>query len=106
MVLARGCYLVTADNLSGFTAEQADMYCRLATGGGLTKRKLYTDGDEYTLDALRPVIFTGINIPTNRQDLLDRAMIVRLGRVMENEDETRFYQAFEEARPRILGAAV
>ncbi len=34
-------------------ARLSDALCRLSTGGGLSKRKLYSDGDVFAVDAMR-----------------------------------------------------
>ena len=34
------------DNLDGLTPMQSDIICRAVTGGGISKRKLFTDSDE------------------------------------------------------------
>ena len=57
---ARGSWAVTFDNLSEMRPWLSDAFCRLASGGGLGKRQLFTDGDEYVLRAQRPVILNGI----------------------------------------------
>lgn len=48
-------HVVAFDNLSGAQPWLSDALCRLATGGGLSKRTLFTDDDETVLDAIRPI---------------------------------------------------
>lgn len=83
-----------------------DAICRLSTGGGLGKRELYTDGDEYLLDAQRPIILNGIAEIATRGDLLDRALMVELPVIPDaaRVDEESFWQRFEQAQPKIFGA--
>jgi hypothetical protein len=106
VVTASNNWLVTADNISGFNAEIADALCRLATGGGLAKREFYTNGEEFKIDAQRPIVLNGINQLTERQDFLDRSLIITLARIEDDQrqDERSFWAAFEKVRPRILGA--
>ena len=42
-------------------ARLSDALCRLSTGGGLSKRKLYSDGDVFSVDAMRPVLIAGLD---------------------------------------------
>jgi hypothetical protein len=106
IVTARSNHVIMADNLSGIGADMADAICRLSTGGGNAKRELYTDGEEYIIEAKRPIIINGINIPTDRQDLLSRSLLIELLPISNEtrKGETELAAAFEAARPRLLGA--
>jgi hypothetical protein len=44
----------------------SDSLCRLATGGGFATRQLYKDLDETLIEAIRPIILTGIEDGTVR----------------------------------------
>jgi hypothetical protein len=67
---------------------------------------LYTDDEEVTLDAQRPVILNGIGAIVTRSDLLDRSVLVRHPSIsdLHRRTEAEFWESFEVARPRILGA--
>jgi hypothetical protein len=82
----------------------ADALCRLATGGGLSKRQLYSDDEEVIFELQRPIILTGIAELASRQDLTDRAVILNLERIDEVITEKKLWKEFEAVRPRILGA--
>jgi hypothetical protein len=83
----------------------ADALCRLVTGGGIRKRMLYTDGDEFVIDAQRPVLITGLSALTEREDFLDRVVMVSLDRIEGNRKTEEQVQAeFATVHPRILGA--
>jgi len=58
------------------------------------------------LEAQRPVILNGIEELATRGDLLDRAIILDLSTIPKDKrrPEEPFWQEFEQARPRILGA--
>src|SRR5262249_31675121 len=45
LIAAKGAHLIAFDNLSGIPDWLSDAICRLSTGGGAGKRKLYTDDD-------------------------------------------------------------
>lgn len=94
------------DNLSGVPAWFSDALCRLATGGGFAARQLHTDADEVIFEAQRPILLNGIPELTDRADLADRMITIRLAAIPEaaRRPEDEILAEFEAARPRILGA--
>lgn len=106
MIAASNSWCLVFDNLSKVSPTLSDGLCRLATGGGFATRELYTDGDEVTFNAMRPVLVNGINELATRGDLLDRAIVLTLQPIAAHRRRTEadLWPAFYEARPRILGA--
>lgn len=98
-------WLLAYDNVSRLSGDLSDALCRLATGGGFGRRKLQTHG-EWLSDVCRPVLLNGIPELTNRADLGDRALALSLPPIgsRKRQTEAEFWEAFEQARPRILGA--
>jgi DNA polymerase I-like protein with 3'-5' exonuclease and polymerase domains len=105
LLLARN-YCPTFDNLDGLQPWQSDMLCRASTGGGISKRKLYTDDEEMVLSFRRCVVLNGIQPGVTRPDLLDRTIPLHLERMKpgQRKEERTFWTAFEAARPRLVGA--
>jgi DNA polymerase-1 len=105
LLLARN-YCPTFDNLDGLQPWQSDMLCRASTGGGISKRKLYTDDEEMVLSFRRCVVLNGIQPGVTRPDLLDRTIPLHLERMPpgQRKEERTFWAAFEAARPRLVGA--
>jgi hypothetical protein len=69
--------------------------------------ELYSDHDEATFDATRPMVFNAIpDLGAARPDFLDRALIVEFLEMKPElrRDEAQFWREFEEVQPRILGA--
>jgi len=106
MISAKNRWLLALDNLSDIRPWLSDALCRISTGGGLNKRKLYTDDDEVIFDVQRPMILNGISDLASRPDLADRALVLRLPRIDERQrkPEAEFWAAFEHDLPHILGA--
>jgi len=106
MIAASNSYMVTLDNLSRIEPWLSDALCRLATGGGLATRKLYTDEEEAIFDAQRPILLNGIEEVAVKGDLLDRMVILSLPEISDKErrPEAEFWKEFEAASPLILGA--
>lgn len=96
------------DNLSGVSAAMSDALCRLATGGAVGGRALYTDGDEFVLDARRPVILNSIEPLAVRGDLADRSLVVELPTLADGQRvaEREYWRTYAEAQPRILAGVL
>jgi hypothetical protein len=94
------------ENVSYVPDWLSDALCVLATGGGFGTRKLYEDDEEALFDAQRPVMLNGIEVMLTRGDALDRALIVHLPVIGDDERqrESELWPAFERERPGILGA--
>lgn len=91
------------DNLSWLDAQMSDALCRLATGGGFSTRSLYTDDEESTFYATRPVIVNGIEEFATRGDLLSRSIVLFLPRLDQLRDERTLDAEWTKAHPAILG---
>ena len=101
---AKNNHVLAFDNLSGVRPWLSDALCVLSTGGSFVSRALYTDSEETILEAVRPVILTGIGDLATRGDLLSRSLIVSLPRLArEIVNEEILWKALEASRPQILG---
>jgi hypothetical protein len=105
-ISAQNGWVVVTDNVSRLPTWLSDAYCRLATGGGMATRQLYTDQDEIIFDAQRPIILNGIVEFVTRPDLADRAVFLTLEPISKDEcrSDNDLAEDFKEAHPRILGA--
>jgi hypothetical protein len=106
LVAAKGQHLLAFDNVSGLADWLSDAMCRLSTGGGAGKRKLYTDEDEILFSGRRIVVLNGIEDVAVRPDLVDRAILLVLEPIPEHvrRDEGEFDKAFVHVTPKVLGA--
>jgi hypothetical protein len=93
------------DNLSGIGAAQADLLCQAVTGGGFTKRGLFTDDEDRLFSFKRAMLVTGITVPTSAPDLLERSLLIELERVApeKRREESDLLCSFAAVRPRLLG---
>ncbi len=105
-IMAESNAVIAIDNLSVLGTTMSDGICRLSTGGGFSTRALYTDDEERIFEQMRSVILNGIDAIATRQDLLDRAIVLRLPRMTGDTrlQESVFWERFERDRPMILGA--
>lgn len=105
VIAATNSQIVAIDNLSKLEPWLSDAICRIATGGGLSTRELYTDAEEITFDVQRPVLMNGIEELSVRGDFLDRALMLTCPVIPEyrRQEESVFWARFEEASLRLLG---
>lgn len=105
-VAAKHAHILAIDNLSNVPDWLSDVICRMATGGALSSRQLYTDFDEVRLELKRSIIITSIESVVTRGDLADRAVTVMLTPIADAErrDEAALDAEFAAATPRIIGA--
>jgi hypothetical protein len=104
LVAAKSQHVLAFDNVSGLGEWLSDAICRLSTGGGAGKRKLYTDEDEVLFSGRRLVTLNGIEDVAIRPDLVDRAVMLALEPIAETRDEKELEREFVRAAPKILGA--
>jgi len=105
-VAAMNGHVLAFDNLSAISNDNSDALCRLSTGGGFATRALFTDDTEVFFNGQRPIALTSISDVASRSDLADRLLPVRLEVIPDTErrTEAELHAAFEDARPRIVGA--
>jgi hypothetical protein len=106
LITARNSWIIAADNLSDLSQATSDALCRMATGGGYSTRRLFTDRDEVIFDAMRPIILNGIPDLATRQDLADRSIILHLPPIPDaaRKSEAELLQQWRVSGPRITGA--
>jgi len=106
MIAAEDSHLLSFGNLDRMSNNMSDSLARLSTGGSHTTRQLYTDGKQYVMSAMRPVILNGINGIVGRPDLQSRSILLELAPIPQDRREslTDLMARFEKDRPFILGA--
>jgi hypothetical protein len=103
---AMHAYIVMADNQNTIPEWASDTLCRLVTGEADSKRRLYTDDEDFIIELRRATLLNGINVPTDRGDVLDRSLVVELERIPDGERKTeeQIWELFAREHPRLLGA--
>ncbi|MBE5951742.1 MAG: hypothetical protein E7260_09160 [Lachnospiraceae bacterium] len=93
------------DNLGGIRKEMADILCQAVTGGYVVERKLFTNDETVTRGLKTILILNGLNLLSNKEDLLDRVLIITLERFQSNEriSEKELEAKFDVVKPQILG---
>jgi hypothetical protein len=105
LITGTNTHVVCIDNASKLSSDTADALCRLATGAGLDRRMLYSDGDQYAVFIRRPILLNGISALLTRGDLADRAFTASMPVIPEDQRRTEadVWAEFEAAAPMILG---
>jgi hypothetical protein len=103
---AMHAFIVMLDNQNTIPEWAADTLCRLVTGEADSKRRLYTDDEDFIIELRRIVLLNGINLPTDRGDVLDRSLVVELERIPDGERKTeeQIWELFAREHPGLLGA--
>jgi hypothetical protein len=103
---AMHAYIVMLDNQNTIPEWASDTLCRFVTGEADSKRRLYTDDEDVIIELRRAVILNGINVPTDRGDVLDRSLVVELERIPDGERKTEeeLWERFASEHPKLLGA--
>ncbi|MBS4207121.1 hypothetical protein [Bacillus sp. FJAT-50079] len=98
-------YMPCFDNLDSLSAAKSDLLCIASTGGGFSKRTLFTDDDETLLELKRCPALNGINMVVTSPDLMDRSIPIELERISEeNRKEVKVVEEeFEKDKPFIIG---
>lgn len=105
-VAALNSHVLAYDNLSGCPGWLSDGICRLATGGGIAARQLFTDTTEVLLQIARPVILNGIDDLASRPDLAERSLLVELMPISSRRTEADLGRAYARFSGRIFGAVL
>jgi hypothetical protein len=98
-------WLAFYDNITSMPTYISDSLCRASTGGGFTKRELYSDDEDIIFNFKRCVGLNGINIAAQRGDLLDRSLLVALSFIPNSQRRTEeeITADFEAKKASILG---
>ena len=96
-------HIVAYENVSHFAGPMQDALAILSTGGGYSKRTLYTNDDEHIINVRRPWLVNGITICVTQQDLVDRVISIECPVIQERQSSSRQWREFEAALPGILG---
>jgi len=98
-------YVAFYDNISILKDWQSDAFCRAVTGGGSTKRQLYTDDEDVIRNYMRCVALNGINLAATNPDILDRGLFFELKTIANTKRKyiKKIRREYAELRPQLLG---
>jgi hypothetical protein len=104
LLAALNGWIVGFDNVSRIPDWLSDALCRVSTGAGFGTRQLYSDSEEFLINAKRPILLNSIEEVAVRGDLVDRTITVTVP-VMETARRTEedLWRTYDLERPAILG---
>ena len=101
-------WCIAYDNMSGIKPWLSDSLCRVTTGGSFAARTLYSTTDETTIPLARPAILNGIDDLTARPDLADRAIVVNLHPISDNQriEEREILKSLDSIKGAVFGVVL
>jgi hypothetical protein len=108
MATAVNGWLLAYDNITAIPDWFSNSLCRLAYGGGISGRALFTNDERSVVDAQRPVILNGIDDYMRKSDLIDRTVFLHLASIHQNarRAEQEFWSSFRAEHAQILGGVL
>ena len=103
-IAARNSHIQAFENVSHLSDAMSDVYARLATGGGMRTRALWTNSDEMTFAGARPIMAEGIANFVTRPDLIDRSNIFAVKSLPNRRTERELLTEFDRYKAGIFGA--
>ncbi|UOQ43775.1 hypothetical protein MUN89_18115 [Halobacillus salinarum] len=100
---ARGQHLVTFDNVSQISRNQADWLCKLSTTSSFSTRKLFSDLEGVYYSLVRPIVLNSIEELTDKNDLLSRMIYIKLPKLKDLKSSSELMKSLNEETPYILG---
>jgi len=101
-VNAHNNLVVSFNNVSRLSPDQQDALCCVATGGEYTKRTLYSNLGETSLNIKRPAIFNGIKSLASAPDLLSRVLLFNLPQINVYKDPDKMKADFVRDKQAIF----
>ncbi len=93
------------DNFTKVNVEISDLLCGACTGTNFTKRKQYTDDEDFTFMLNKPIILASISLKNPASDLLDRCIVIEKNKsTRKNATYEELMQAYDDKKPGIIGA--
>lgn len=108
MVMAEHNVAVCFDNSGTMKGFLPNALCRLATGSGLSMRKLYKNKEMVFFGGARPIMLTAISPPCRQSDFIDRTIQIKLQQIPtgvgKRKTERQMRTGSKQSEGKILGA--
>jgi hypothetical protein len=97
-------WLTVFDNVGDVKSWQSDILSRAITGGGLSRRRRYSDEEEQLYNFRRCIMINGLLLPLTAPDVMDRSLLFKLSRFKQHLSRKEIEENFERNKPEIFGA--
>jgi hypothetical protein len=102
---AMGRFVFSMDNVATVSRDDSDFWCTLHTGVADEVRQLHTDNTMLSYDYKRIGLGTSLSMPSGFEpDALRRMIHIELEASDKHPPTDKLWQAYEEIKPRVLGA--
>ena len=103
-LMAQNANILFFDNVRNLSPDISDSLCATSTGGKLSSRKLYTNGEEYLLSFKAAVVINGIYPFINQPDLADRCITINPTEIPPSKRRTEadINESFEKDATQIM----
>lgn len=97
-------HVLIYDNLRFVRRELSDDLCLVSTGGSVAGRKLYTDGQEFSLELRCALVLNGIHVFVTESDLVSRCVNISLHPIGDGQrqSEADLGAKFEAELPSLI----
>ena len=98
-------YVCLFDNMSYIKQDMSDILCMASTGGGCSKRELFSNDEDFIYHFKHCIGINGIAQLIYKPDLMDRSILLHLNRITpeKRKEEVALWSSFDKALPGILG---
>lgn len=99
-------WLSVFDNMSEMPDWLSDLFCKVTTGQGFSKRVLYTDDEDFIYSYQHCVAINSVDYILKNSDIIDRAITFNFGIIPEEDkkSETDIMKTFDDIKPLVLGS--
>ncbi|MEN8206869.1 MAG: hypothetical protein ABFS24_12775 [Pseudomonadota bacterium] len=104
VIASMNSHVLFYDNMRNISPAMADKLCIAATGGYVTARRLYTDGEQQVFRLHVALVLNGIHSFIEQPDLAQRSLPLHLLSINEKScrSETELYRDFQADLPKIF----
>lgn len=99
-------YLLYFDNVNNLRKSTQTLLTKMITGASIEKRKLYTDNETKRYSNKPALGLNGVNQIIDRDELIQRCLILEVDRVKERKTEREFWKRFYKQDKQIIFSAI
>ena len=94
-IAGQHAHVLCYDNMRGLRHNMSDILCMASTGGAISNRALYSDGDQHVHHLHVPLVLNGIHSFINQSDLAQRCLCIRTRAMPESQRKSEAAMARE-----------
>jgi len=105
VIAAQHSHVIGMNNVSNLSDAMQNQMCTILSGGVSSTRQLYSNDDQVTNRLHNPMIINGIGNVIDREDLLERTILIPLKKISKHvrKTEKEVLVSFQDDWPAIMG---